>query len=79
MIKKYFLFILIVLFIPNLFSQVKVSGYIVDEQNNPVSFSNVIFKGSTKGTISDENGKFYLQSETYYNELEISFVGFETK
>ena len=79
MYRKFLLLILIILFIPNLFSQVKVSGYIVDEQNNPVPFSNVIFKGSTKGTISDENGKFYLQSKIYYSELEISFVGFETK
>lgn len=62
-----------------LFSQVKVSGHVMDDQDNPVPFANVIFKGSTKGTISDENGNFYLQSKNNYRELEISFIGFETK
>ena len=40
----------------------ELDSMIVDEQNEPIPFSNVIFKGSTKGTISDENGHFYLQS-----------------
>ena len=62
-----------------LFSQVKVSGHVVDDQNEPVPFANVIFKGSTKGTISDENGHFYLESRNTFKELEISFIGFETK
>ena len=43
-----------------LHAQVKVSGIIVDEDDNPVPFANIIFKGSTYGTISNENGKFYL-------------------
>jgi len=62
-----------------LIGQTKVSGYVFDESNEPVPFSNIIFKGSTEGTISDENGKFYLESENSYKELEVSFVGFETK
>ncbi len=74
------LFIIIILFtLLSLNAQVKVSGVIVDEQNEPIPFSNVIFKGSTKGTISDENGHFYLQSNKIYMELEVSYVGFETK
>ena len=44
------------------FAQTKVSGYVFDEYNEPVSFANVIFKGSTQGTITNENGKFYLES-----------------
>ena len=39
-------------------AQTKVSGYVFDEYNEVVSFANVIFKGSTEGTITDENGKF---------------------
>ena len=38
-----------------------------------------IFKGSTTGTITDENGRFYLESDERYSAIEVSFVGFETK
>ena len=63
----------------NLGAQVRVSGIIIDEEDSPIPFANIIFKGSTKGTISNENGKFYLESENAFKELEVSFVGFETK
>ncbi len=79
MFKRLFTIILILFNSFYLFSQVKVSGSLVDDQNNPIPFSNVIFKGSTKGTISDEDGHFYLQSQNTYKELEVSFVGFETE
>ena len=73
-------FILIFLCISSIaFSQVKVSGVVVDEQNEPVPFANLIFKGTTVGTVSDENGKFYIESENSYKELMISFIGFEKK
>ena len=60
-------------------AQVKVGGIIVDEAGDPIPFSNIIFKGSTKGTISDENGRFYLESDVRYEALEVSFVGFDTR
>ncbi|MFI1771940.1 DUF5686 family protein [Thalassobellus citreus] len=59
-------------------AQTKVSGYVFDEYNEPVSFANVIFKGSTQGTITDENGKFYLESDETWNTLSVSFLGYET-
>ena len=49
-----------------------------DEFNEPVSFSNVIFKGSTQGTITDENGKFYLESRDTWDALTVSFLGYHT-
>ncbi len=60
-------------------AQVKVSGIVVDGEGKPIPFSNIVFKGSTQGTISDEKGKFYIQSDVIYKQLEISFIGFETK
>ena len=60
-------------------SQVKVGGSIFDEFNEPVAYATVTFKGSTIGTVSDENGKFYLESDKNYTQLEISFLGFEKK
>ncbi|MFY0712526.1 carboxypeptidase-like regulatory domain-containing protein [Seonamhaeicola sp. NFXS20] len=59
-------------------SQTKVSGYVYDEYNEPVSFANVIFQGSTIGTTTNENGKFYLESDETWEALTISFIGYET-
>ena len=59
-------------------SQTKVSGIIKDKDNHPVSYANVAFKNSNIGIVSDENGKFYLQSDKTYTNLIVSFVGFET-
>ncbi|MBT8245944.1 MAG: carboxypeptidase-like regulatory domain-containing protein [Winogradskyella sp.] len=58
-------------------AQTKVSGYVFDESNQPIAFASVIFKGSTVGTITNEDGKFYLESDENWDELEISFLGFE--
>ncbi|SDG69876.1 DUF5686 and carboxypeptidase-like regulatory domain-containing protein [Psychroflexus sediminis] len=60
------------------FGQTKVSGYVKDTYGNPIPYVNVYFSNSSEGTISDENGKFYLQSENDYSVLEFSFMGFET-
>ena len=60
------------------FAQTKVSGHVFDEYNEPVSFANVIFKGSTQGTITDENGKFYMESDETWSALNVSFIGYET-
>jgi len=79
MTKKIIYITFLFLSIYQINAQVKVSGVIVDEDKNPVPFANIIFKGSVKGTISDEKGKFYLQSDNNYSELEVSFLGFDTK
>ncbi len=60
------------------YSQTKVSGYVFDNFNEPVSFANIIFKGSTRGTITDENGRFYLESNETWEVLTVSFIGYET-
>ncbi|RED50394.1 carboxypeptidase-like protein [Seonamhaeicola aphaedonensis] len=60
------------------YAQTKVSGYVFDEYNEPISFANIIFQGSTEGTTTNENGKFYLESEETWNVLTISFIGYET-
>ena len=60
------------------FSQTKVSGYVYDKTNEPVAFANVIFRGSTEGTITNENGKFYLESDEAWEAIQISFIGYET-
>lgn len=73
--------IIVLLFSAIAFAQVKVKvgGKIVDTSGEPIAFADVFFKGSTKGTISDENGKFYLESNVGYATLVVNFLGFDSK
>ena len=76
--KKYLAYIILLLTTLS-FSQTKVSGYVFDENEEPIPFANVLFKDSTTGTITDENGKFYIESDENYDIIVVSFVGYETK
>lgn len=69
----------ILLFTTVTIAQTKVSGVVKDDTDYPVAFANVIFKGSTTGTITDENGRFYLESSERYRTIQVSFIGYETK
>ena len=60
-------------------SQTKVSGQVTDEQDQPIPFANVVLGNSSEGTITDEEGKFYLQSDADYNFVVFSFMGFKDK
>ena len=70
---------LIILISSLAFSQTKVSGIILDDAKQPVSYATVAFKNSAEGVIADENGKFYLESKKTYPTLVISFVGYKDK
>jgi len=58
-------------------AQTKVSGIVIDELGDPVAFANVLFKNSTEGTITNDDGRFYMESESTYDTLQISFIGYE--
>ena len=80
MSKKIYFLSLFFLFITYLnFSQTKVSGIVIDKTKLPVPYANVIFKGTNVAVNTDENGRFYLESDKTYSTLEISFVGYNTK
>ncbi len=51
----------------------------MDETGSPIAFANIIFKNSSEGTITNDNGRFYIESDQTYNTIQISFIGFETK
>jgi len=60
--KKYFTMILC-LAASVLQAQTKVSGTVKDTDGFPIAFANVLFSGSTIGTITNDDGSFYLESE----------------
>ena len=51
----------------------------MDESGEPVAFANVILKNSTVGTITNDNGRFYLESQERYTALLVSFIGYQTE
>ena len=63
----------------SLSAQTKVSGIVVDNSNQPVPYANVVFKGSKTGVVSNEDGRFYIESAENYSALVVSFVGFPDK
>ncbi|HMK06368.1 MAG TPA: DUF5686 family protein, partial [Flavobacterium sp.] len=69
-----------ILFITGISSaQTKVSGIVVDNTNQPVPYANVVFKNSSVGIVTNEDGRFYLESDKTYTILVVSFMGFDTK
>lgn len=57
-------------------SQTKVEGIVRDDKGEVVAFANVLFKNSSEGTITNDDGRFYLESEAVYDTLVVSFVGY---
>lgn len=60
-------------------AQTKVSGVVLDDTQQPVPYANVALKGSRHMTVTNEDGRFYLESDQNYRTLVVSFVGFDTK
>lgn len=76
---KKFLLVFGFLFAIAINAQTKVSGVVYDEFNATVPYANICFKGTRECVTSDENGKFYLESNEDRRILVLSYVGFETK
>ncbi len=60
-------------------AQTKVSGIVVDVSNQPIPFANVQFKGSNEGIVTNEDGRFYIESDKTYTALVVTFTGFSDK
>jgi len=75
------LYLYIVLFVSLTFAQTKnLTGYIYDQNNQPLIGVNVIISGTSNGAATDENGLFEIREVSYGNyELLISSVGYQKK
>ncbi|WP_295334570.1 DUF5686 and carboxypeptidase-like regulatory domain-containing protein [Flavobacterium sp.] len=74
------IFTLLVFFLAcSLSAQTKVSGIVLDNSNQPVPYANIVFKGSKIGVVSNEDGRFYIESSENYTSIIVSFVGFTDK
>ena len=67
------------------FSQHSISGKVLDEQNQPLAFANIILykigeEQNVKGMVTNNNGEFNFEKVIVANyKIEISMLGFETQ
>ena len=73
---KNLILIVVCFFTIGLAAQTKVSGTVKDIDNLPVAYASVYFQNSVDGIITEENGKFYLESQQSYDTLVVSMVGY---
>ncbi|REG96241.1 DUF5686 and carboxypeptidase-like regulatory domain-containing protein [Flavobacterium aquicola] len=78
---KKILAVIVLIFIAanSIFGQTKVSGIVVDKLKQPVPYANVVFKNSSIGTVTNEDGRFYMESPNTYTILLITSIGFADK
>ena len=61
-------------------TKVKLSGKVIDEEQNPVIFAIVRATGQVAGTTTDLNGRYNLEFETADTvTIVFSLIGYETK
>ncbi len=56
-----------------------VSGTVTDPNADPLPGVNIVVKGTTQGTVTDNNGRFSITLKSRNETLVFSFIGFETK
>lgn len=60
--------------------QNQVSGTVVDDQSDqPLSGAAVVIEGTTQGTMTDESGKYLIETSGNEQMLVFSYVGYETQ
>ncbi len=64
-----------VVYVVNEATPITVAGQITDEQGHPLPGATVLEKGTSNGTVSDEDGKFTLTVDDEAT-LVVSFIGF---
>ncbi len=58
--------------------QQKLTGTVYDEEGKPIPGATVVVKGTTKGTVTGNDGAFTLMVEPN-STLVVSFIGYETQ
>ncbi|MBO5619519.1 MAG: SusC/RagA family TonB-linked outer membrane protein [Paludibacteraceae bacterium] len=77
--KKIFTLLFLATLSLGLYAQQQVSGVVVYENGEPVIGASIQAKGSSKGTISDYDGKFEMEIPESVKTLVVSYVGMETQ
>ncbi|ANQ52311.1 TonB-dependent receptor [Flammeovirga sp. MY04] len=57
----------------------QITGQVTEETGEPIPGVTVLLKGTTKGSITDIDGKYHIQSSNDKDVLVFSFVGYQSK
>jgi outer membrane receptor for ferrienterochelin and colicin len=78
LMKKQLIISLFLLFSTVLFSQEKVTGKIIYDNNQPLQGANIYWQNTQIGAVSDDKGNFSIPFTAENSVLVISYVGFKT-
>ncbi|MGF1586211.1 MAG: SusC/RagA family TonB-linked outer membrane protein [Bacteroidales bacterium] len=59
--------------------QIRLSGTVTDQQNNPLPGTTITVEGTSTGTVADIDGKYLLENVESDAILSVSFVGYITR
>ena len=59
--------------------KIQITGTVTDEKGEPLPSASVVIEGTTKGGITDSEGKFILKDAPPTAKLVVSFVGFDAQ
>ncbi|GAB4519235.1 MAG: TonB-dependent receptor [Allomuricauda sp.] len=80
MVKKIVISFLLIIGSQLAMGQSGITGTLFDgEINDVLPFANVVIRGTTNGTTSDFDGKYEISIDPGTYDLEVSFLGYETK
>lgn len=77
--KTFFTLLLLVVGFAVSYGQRSISGRVLDENSEPMIGASILIKGTSMGTVTDENGTFSLQIPSNTAELVVSYTGYVTK
>lgn len=69
----------LLVFATGAFAQVKVTGTVKDAVGEPIIGATVREQGSSKGTVSDIDGRFAIEVASEKSTLLVSFIGYTTQ
>lgn len=69
-------FLLTIITFHTAFSQTFIEGTVKDQQGIPLPGANVIIQGAERGTMTDIEGLFRLETKSKDTHFEVSFVGY---
>ncbi|MBL4667972.1 MAG: carboxypeptidase-like regulatory domain-containing protein [Flavobacteriales bacterium] len=78
--KHFFILCFILFFVKGLLAQHQIKGKVIDSKTkDPLAFVNIVINNSNKGTTTDIDGVFKLNSPVSISSLKLSYVGYEPK
>lgn len=69
----------LVLLSPNAFGQRSISGYLMNENNEPIPFVHIFIRELATGTTTDEKGYYFLTIDPGNYNFTISAVGYQSQ